>query len=391
MIKDTILSQDQIRENNRVLIIRFIKERGTTTKQEIAKHLGLSIPTVTHNIQQLIEEGIVEEAGVAESTGGRKPIILRFVPNARYSFGVDIGAHRVQICLVDLDAAKIASENFELVQPIIFSNLLNNIKERIHKIVDKHNIPKEHILGVGFSLPGLVDDDNLVLAYAPNIEVRNFSFKTFEQELGFKVYIENEANIAAYAEQLMGNATNIGNGVYVSVTEGVGTGIIIENHIYKSNGKRAGEYGHIRVSDDQVPCKCGRKGCWEVFASTNALLRFYKHYKNETATVDEIFNAYNNNDNAAKLALEVYTRYLFKGIENILLSINPDFVIIGGDIGAYADIIIDLAKNELNLYDQYIGYEDIQIMSSAFKNNGSLIGAALLPMEELFNYKKYVI
>lgn len=391
-MKSSMLTQEQIKEMNRVKIIKIIKDRKEITKQEIAKLLGLSIPTVTTNINQLVEEGLVEEAGVAKSTGGRKPIILKFVGNARFSFGASISCSQVDILLVNLNGKQVARESFDYQDHFSFQDVLNSLKDKIFEMIDKNQIDKNRVVGVGLALPGLVDDDNMVLEYAPNIGIKNFHFDDFQKDLGLKLCIENEANIAAFAEQLMGNAKDKSNIVYVSVTEGIGTGIIIDNHIYKSNQKKAGEFGHIRISDEPKLCKCGRTGCWEIFASKSALVKVYGEVKNKTVTsIDEVFVALNQGDLEAKVVMCSYIDYLFRGIENIVLALNPDYVIIGGELGRYDKEVMELAKETVPLVGEYLEYEGTKILFSGLGSIGALMGSALLPLEEIFNYKKNVI
>lgn len=392
MLKSTTLTQEQIKEMNRVKIIKIIKDRQEITKQEIAELLGLSIPTVTTNINQLVIEGLVEEAGVAKSSGGRKPIVLKFVENARFSFGVNISCSQVEILLVNLNGKQIDRDCFAYQEKFEFQDVLDLLRDKIFDMIHKNKLDKSIIIGVGLALPGLVDDDHLILEYAPNIGVRDFHFDAFEKAIGLKLCIENEANIAAFAEQIMGNANNKGNIVYVSITEGVGTGIIIENHIYKSNQKKAGEFGHIRISDEPRVCKCGRTGCWETFVSKNALIKYYSELKKKSVTsLDAIFEAFHQEDETAKAALEKYISYLFRGIENIVLALNPDYVIIGGELGKYDQEIMILAKEMVPLVGEYLEFEGAKILFSSLGSIGSLMGSALLPLEEIFNYKKNVI
>ena len=387
MIKMTTLTQEQIKEINRVKIIKLIKSSETTTKQEIAKELSLSIPTVTSNIQTLISEGLVEEAGVAESTGGRKPVILKFVKNARYAFGVSITSDSLEIILVNLNVEEIARVRLKDQDFKDFNSILEEVKDQIHTILKTYKIPREKVLGIGIALPGLVDDDQLILEYAPNNNVKNYDFKPFEREVGFKVNIENEANIAAFAELSMSERKEKDNLVYVSITEGIGTGIIIRNHIFKSNQKKAGEFGHIKIADQNRLCNCGRKDCWELYASKRALIRIYEKYTGvHPKDLDQIFKG--DRTKEVEKALREYANYLLKGIENIILALNPDYVIIGGDLVDYEKEIIGLLADS---NEHTIELESTKIIFSELKTSGALIGAALLPLEELFNYRKNVL
>ncbi len=392
MIKLETLSQDQIKEMNRSNIINIIKQKGEITKQDIAIALKISIPTVTTNINQLMEEGLVEAAGVGDSTGGRKPIILKFVENARYSIGVDISPDRVRIILINLNNSIIDEASFVYEDAFSFREILQAVKVAIENMLEGNNIAKEKVSGVGISLPGLVDEDRLMLENAPNIGVRDFDFREFQDSLELKVFIENEANIAAYAEKEIGRTVNMRNVVYVSITEGVGTGIIIDQHIYKSSNKKAGEFGHMRISDAALQCNCGRTGCWELYASKKALFRYYREYTGKrAASLDEIFSADSLSQPKVQEAVEKYIDCLFIGIENIILALNPEFVIIGGELGKYEKEMMAQLNGRNNMKCSFFEYEGTKVVFSALKDKGSLIGAALLPFEELFNYEKSII
>lgn len=392
MIKLETLSQDQIKEMNRSNIINIIKRKGEITKQDIAVALRLSIPTVTTNINQLMEEGLVEAAGVGDSTGGRKPLILKLVENARYSVGVDISPDRVRIILINLNNSIIDEASFVYENDYSFREILEAVKVTIENMVEGNNIDKEKVAGVGISLPGLVDEDRLILENAPNIGVRDFDFHEFQNSLKLKLFIENEANIAAYAEKEIGRTVNMRNVVYVSITEGVGTGIIIDQHIYKSSNKKAGEFGHMRISDEAKSCNCGRTGCWELYASKKALFRYYREYTGSKPTsLDEIFNQYSLSLPPVQAAVEKYIDSLFIGIENIILALNPELVIIGGELGKYEREMLTLLNGRNNMKCSFFEYEGTKVVFSALKDKGSLIGAALLPFEDLFNYAKSII
>lgn len=392
MFKLGTLSQDQIKEMNRANIINIIKQHGEITKQDIAAALKLSIPTVTTNTNQLIEEGLVEEAGVGDSTGGRKPVILKFVENARYSVGVNISPDSVGILLMNLKNTIIDEASFVYEREYSFSEVLRRLQVEIEGLLTHHQIDKNKVSGVGISLPGLVDEDRLILENAPNIGVRDFDFKGFQDGLQLKIIIENEANVAAYAEIEMGKTVNMRNVVYISITEGIGTGIIIDQNIYKSTKKKAGEFGHMRVSDEANRCNCGRTGCWELIASKKALFRYYQEFTGlRGSSLEQIFSKESFDMPAVQEAIEKYIDCLFIGIENIILGLNPEYVIIGGELGKFEKEMLQLINRQNHMKSSFVEYEGTKVVFSALKDKGSLIGAALLPFEELFNCERSII
>lgn len=385
------LTQEQIKAINRVNVINTIKDRGETTKLEIARLLGISLPTVTTNVNSLMEEGIIEAAGTAESTGGRKPLVLKFVPDSRFSFGVEITPETVKVALLNLDAEVVDKQSFRYAGsgsvPDSFKEMLSSVKDRILALAEKHGIPHEKVLGVGLALPGLVDEEHKVLEHAPNIGIKDFGFDDFEKNLGWPVYIENEANVGAYAEIVAGHAKGNENVVYISVTEGIGTGIMINGRIYKSHHKKAGEFGHMRISDEARVCNCGRSGCWELYASKKAMMRYVKEAAGLTlSSFEEVFSALSEKVPHVDEAIEKYMVQLFIGIENIILGLNPEYVIIGGELGAYEKELLAYAINTGRMKSTFMAYEGTRISFSSLKGDGPLIGAALLPLETIFNY-----
>lgn len=392
MAKIATLTQDQIKEMNRANILKLIRQSGEITKLDLAEMLKLSIPTITTNTNQFIEEGLVEAAGVGDSTGGRKPMILKFVENARYSVGVNISPDKVDLLLTNLNSKKIMETSFTSEKGDLFSDVLDRIQIEIDAMLEAHDIDKKDVSGVGISLPGLVDEDRLVLEYAPNIGVKDYDFSAFQKRLNLRIFIENEANVAAYAEIEMGKIADMRNVVCVSITDGVGTGIIIDQHMYKSAKKKAGEFGHMRVSSEPALCNCGRTGCWELIASKKALFRYYEDFTGcKVTSLAQVFAEESFNTPEVQSAIEKYIDSLFVGIENIILGLNPEFVIIGGELGKYGEKMLTLINRSNNMKSSFVEYEGTKVIFSDLKDQGSLIGAALLPFEELFNGSRSIL
>ncbi len=392
MAKIATLTQDQIKEMNRANILKLIRQSGEITKLDLAEMLKLSIPTITTNTNQFIEEGLVEAAGVGDSTGGRKPMILKFVENARYSVGVNISPDKVDLLLTNLNSKKIMESSFTSEKGDLFPDVLDRIEIEIDAMLEAQHIDKKDVSGVGISLPGLVDEDRLVLEYAPNIGVKDYDFSGFQKRLNLKIFIENEANVAAYAEIEMGKIADMRNVVCVSITDGVGAGIIIDQHIYKSSKKKAGEFGHMRVSSEPALCNCGRTGCWELIASKRALFKYYEEFTGRKVTsLAQVFAEESFNAPEVQNAIEKYIDSLFVGIENIILGLNPEFVIIGGELGKYSEKMLTLINRSNHMKSSFVEYEGTKVIFSDLKDQGSLIGAALLPFEELFNGSRSIL
>lgn len=383
------ITQDQIRLMNRTKILRLLRERGVLTKHELGTALALSHTTINTCVQLLLEEGLVAQVGVGKSVGGRKPAMIALKADSRHFFGVYFAPDRVIILVVNLRGEELARET--LIQAgVDFEETLGRVRETIWKMIEACGLDTKEIVGVGMSFPGVVDAGRNFVEYAPNLGIRGYCFNSFEQKLGFKLYLENESIAATYAELFIGKAKDKKSIVYVSIAEGIGTGIIIDNRILRDINKKAGDFGHIRIENNGRPCNCGRADCWEVYASKTALFRYYREYLEEresikAETLEALEAAFDAGEPAAAQAVDTYTRQLFHGIEIILLALSPDEVIVGGDLGAFTQKIIRLGTETLALNQKFYGYEDVPIVASGFKENGAIIGSALLPLEAIYD------
>jgi DNA-binding Lrp family transcriptional regulator len=201
--------QERIRDSNNRRILRLLMKQRVLSKQQIARQTGISIPTVANNVSRLIEQGIVEEAGVSESTGGRKPMTVRFLPGARYAFGVDFASNhlthssRVTVALVDLSANIVAQEAFDYGEFRDVDGIMLHLQELSARMIQTHGVPRERVLGIGISLPGTVNERKKVLEMAPNLSpslgMHELNFRRYEQLFPFPLFVESEANASSFA------------------------------------------------------------------------------------------------------------------------------------------------------------------------------------------------
>lgn len=382
------LDQSNIKINNRKRIIRLLSKERELTKLDIARSLDISVPTVTTIVGELIEEGLVEEAGMAGSTGGRKPVIIRFLPDSRCSIGVDLGTDFVRAILTNLDSRILADKTMSLKSKEE-ACVLDSMKKLIQDVMYEQNINKEKLMGVGFSLPGTVDEENLKLEVAANLKLKNLYFDSIKDLLEVPIYLENEANAGALAEWQLGIAKDKKNVIYISVTEGVGGGIIIDGKMYKGTAMRAGEIGHMTINKNGRLCNCGKRGCWETYASKKALINDYMEIGGEeTDNIQTIMDRYNDGDEKAVKVIETYINDLAEGIQNLLFIFNPDNIVIGGDISSYPDVLLQNLTDRIFQQNQFYNEGDVNIMFSALGEDANILGASLIPIFEGFEFLK---
>lgn len=385
MLRLTELDQETIKDSNRKKILNLLYKKKELTKLEIAKQTGISIPTVINNINLLIDEGIVMEKGVATSTGGRKPVIISFLPDSRYTFGVEIRPDKVRIIMANINSEILYEKAFTIDGIDNFDNIMQKIIKIVNCNIVENNIIEDKILGIGFSLPGTVDEEKLILDMAPNLKIKNIYFEKYKECFNFPIYIENEANSAAFGEMILGIGKEMKNLIYISITQGIGTGIVIQDHLYKGKNKRAGEFGHMTIVPGGKVCNCGRKGCWELYASETTLIENYNRTcTNKIENLEGFFGQIKNGGIEAKKILREYLYYLGIGVQNIILSLDPHYIIIGGQISNYCEYFIDELSDIIFEENKFFTRGDNKIFASKLKEDSSILGASILPLQSLF-------
>ncbi len=386
IVKPLVIDQRTIRTENRKKILQLLIRKRELTIPEISREIDISTPTITKNINQLMIEGMAEEAGVSESTGGRKPMVIKFLPDAYYSVGVEFALEYVHIILTNLDTSIKADRVIRNVNYHDLTSLMTYIHREINSIFLEKEIPVERVLGVGISIPGTVNEETVFVKIAPNIGVRNADFRPYEDLFQLPLFLENDANAAAIAELVLGIAKEMRNLVFLCVLpQGIGAGIVVDGHLYKGKNKRAGEISHTTIASHGKICSCGRRDCWELYASGNTLLTRYQEKTGKVlGSLEEFFVVLKRYELAAVKVFDEYLDYLALGIQNLILIQDPHYVILGGVISPYEEILLEPLKKKVFVENNFYDMQDVQVMCSTLRENASILGASLLPFEKIF-------
>jgi predicted NBD/HSP70 family sugar kinase len=328
-----------IRDINRQFVLNYIRDREPISRAEIARSTELQRSTVSTIVEELKDEGLIEEIGAGASTGGRRPTLLRLRAAGATAIGVDITPSATTIVTSDLVGRVIARERFlnsprpeELAAQVI--GRLREIAARAHQGA---------IAGVGVSLPGLVDTGTGRAIYIPYFRWRDWPIaEEIERATGLKARVDNDANAAALAELWFGRpeVSEARDFIIALVAEGIGTGIVFDGQIYRGERGAAGEFGHMIVAQNApVACSCGNRDCWEAFASERAAVARYA--ANSGAPVEggdgslafgEVVERALGGEQPAIDALTETAHYLGIGISNLIVGLSPEAVVVGGQI-----------------------------------------------------------
>lgn len=375
------------KNENYYKVLRALYKSSELTKFDIAQQTGISIPTVTKNTEELMEDGLILHSGVATSTGGRKPALFSINDDAKYSLGVDISPDRVRIILTNIKLKIIERRQFETKNFDTFDEIMELIKEETQNMIEKNEIEMDKLLGMGISVHGIINKNKTMLSVAPNMGFKDIDFKDYTDDFPYEIFLENEANCGVLGEKFFLKKDDSRNLVYISINEGLGSGVIIDRKLFNGVNKRAGEFGHMKIGSQGRECGCGGKDCWETYCSEIALLNNYKSVTGkELKDVNELFELYKEGDEKAIAIVEEFIDYLAYGIRNVILIMDPNTIVVGGRMAKYKDIIKDQLKervfNNCNLYSK----EDIQLIFSILHEDASIIGAAIMPINKMLKW-----
>jgi predicted NBD/HSP70 family sugar kinase len=386
-----VAGHDMLRLVNRRILLSILSDRQPISRAEIAKISGLNKATISTITGDLLKDSyIIEEAsGRTTPIGGKPPTPLRLNARRFGLFGVDIRADETILALSDFNNRIVARVSFETgAEPTSF---LNQIGKEIRKLRSKHDSFIE-FPGIGVSLPGLVDNHRGKFLLSVVLPWRDVPVvQLLEKVTNLPVIIDNSARCAALAEIWHGKAqyAHVRNLLYLGVSTGLACGVIIDGGLYRGGSNTAGQFGHIVVDVNGPLCRCGQRGCWDLYASDKATLARYHDLRGgpgrKTTTMRKLMELVDAGDEAATEAVRETGRYLGIGITGLINGLDPDVVVIGGEItkgwGLIEPIIVEETKRSL-LSPRA---QRIAIRRSAFEVRPSLKGALTLIQKDLLS------
>lgn len=373
-----------IRDINRQIVLNYVREREPISRAEIARETELQRSTISAIVEDLTREGLVEEVGIGESTGGRRPTLLKLRAAGPIAVGISLTPTCTTIATSDL-AGRVLDQQEFLTDP---DHSLNRVIEVVRELSARY---QGSIEGVGISLPGLVDPSTGTALYIPYFPWRDLPVsEIISSAVGLPVVIDNDANAVALAELWFGRpeVNNARDFILVLVAEGVGTGIIFDGQVYRGQRGAAGEFGHMVIgAHAPVPCSCGSDDCWEAFSSERAAIARYRKLaqianERQISFKDVVDRALGGEEHA-RVALVETARYLGVGISNLIIGFSPEAVVVGGEI-ARAWELIESALTEAIEHSVRRGLPSARILPSTLGDSPTLRGALSLVLASKF-------
>lgn len=337
------------REINRQIALNLVREHEPISRADLARRMKIGRGVMTSLVGELIAEGAIYEGDTVEAPRGRKPRMLYIRTRDRLVISIDVRLSRTYVMLNDFAGTQIALESFETI--LDHSQLTAELVRRIRRLLETHGAAGR-CEGIGIVVPGMVDRHTGRVLHAPQLGWHDVDVRgPLSQGTGLDVHIENAPIACALAQIWLGQrGENTSDFVYVTVSDGVGAGIVVNGEVVRGHDNTAGEFGHIPIVSDGPQCLCGARGCLEAYSSNIATLSRYLNREMATGapraqlqsmplTITDLIDRSRTGDAQARAALVESARYLGIGLGMIINSLNPSRIFVGGEITAAWDQI----------------------------------------------------
>jgi glucokinase len=313
-----------------------------------------------------------------------------------YYLGIDLGGTNIAVGVVDENCRIIKKDSVPTYKDRPYQEIVKDMADLSFKVVKETGLKISDIKSAGIGSPGIPDGEKGILIYACTFKFENAPFREeLQKYIDIPVFLENDANCAALAESIAGAAKDVCHSIAITLGTGIGGGVIIDNKIYSGFNYAASELGHMVIKCEGEPCSCGRKGCFEAYASATALIRQTKKAaeENPQSIINKLvngdlskidaktaFDASRQEDETGRKVVHQYIKYLSEGLTNIINIFEPGVVVIGGGISKEGEYLLKPLREQVarGVYTKQSGVRQTEIRVARMGNDAGIIGAAML-------------
>jgi N-acetylglucosamine repressor len=347
-----IATRSTSRDINRRIALNLVREHQPISRADLARRMNVTRGVVSVLVQELIDQGLIYEGATGEAVRGRKPTFLHIRTEDRLAIAVDVRFSKTYLMLCDFSGRQLAVESYDTIFPT--AEFVKDLAQRIRGML-KTNGFRVNCEGIGVVVPGMVDQRTGRILNAPTLGWRGVDIRqSLVAATGLPVEIENSGRACALAQLWLerGDATGPDSFVYISVSDGVGVGVVVNGELMRGRDQNAGEFGHMPLNTEGPRCMCGADGCWEAYTSNLATLARYfgwdlsrldrntmRDAEKHSFTVVDLITRAREGEEKAIAALQATGRFLGLGLGAIVNVINPDCIYLTGEITRAWDLI----------------------------------------------------
>jgi N-acetylglucosamine repressor len=341
-----IATRTTSREINRRIALNLVREQQPISRADLARRMKVTRGVVSVLVGELIADGLILEGATGETVRGRKPTFLHLRTQDRFVVAVDIRLSRTYLMLSDFGGQQISLESYSTT--LSPADLVKDLAQRTVRLLRTHGATSS-CEGIGVAVPGIVDQRTGRILNAPTLGWRDVDvLGGLAAQTGLPVYVENAARACALAQMWLGSRGEAAphSFVHVSVSDGVGVGVVINGELVRGHDNMAGEFGHAPLNIEGPVCMCGASGCWEAYISNIATLsRYYGRDLSKGSPksvlaaagrggfgITDLIKRARGGDGKAVDAITATARYLGLGLATLVNGLNPECVYIGGEI-----------------------------------------------------------
>ena len=393
---NSVSGQERKKFLSKKQIIKFLYRHGILSSAELTNLIRLSTPTTLSYLNELVDEGYIENRGKGDSIGGRRPNMYGLVKNSVYVLGVEIGRKAIKIGLFNNELEKIAGVTHEVHSIPTEKEAVGLIYSMAQDMLGDNSPVFAKIIGVGITMPGLIDSEAGI-----NYTYMHFGStpltELFSEKFKCPVVLENDAKARTLAEMKFGAAKGVPNAMLVLVEWGLGLGMILNGKLFKGQNGFSGEFSHIPIDPNGILCNCGKIGCLETMASGHALVRYtlealssnpnsllYQYYQENASLITprRIIEAAKMGDALAIAQISRIGAALGKGISYLIQILNPGVIILGGSVSNASEYLVTPLQQALYQYCLPQLRENIDLRISPLDSDANVLGAAAVLIEQ---------
>jgi predicted NBD/HSP70 family sugar kinase len=372
-----------LRERNRLQVLEVVRGSGSVSRADIARRTGLARSTVSTLVNELLGAGLLVERGAPEdgnTTQGRPPVLLSFDPGAGAVIGMHFDHPVLRVAVADLGYTILAEATVPVDVDHDAQDSLDAAVALIDEVLVKSGVERERLLGAGAALAGPIDSATGTVGSSAILPgwVGLSLAQELEARLGLPVHVDNDANVGALAESVLGVGRGVSEMAYIMLGSGIGAGLIIGGQVYRGSGGTAGEIGHVLVDEHGPLCRCGNRGCLETYAGADALLDLLRRQHGDALTVDGLVQLARDGDAACQRVIADAARFVGVAAATLCNQLNPELIVIGGELAQTGPLLLDPLRESIVRYAIPAAAEDVRVVTGELGERAELLGALVL-------------